>query len=235
MILDIYKDSFEFASRKKSNLLILGALLFFYFLIIPLFFAYGYNYRIIKQSTQDMINSDEKPADFSDYKQMFIDGLKFMIVVLGYMAIPIFLTILSLMMQAPISTILIILALILSIISYFMVVVAVPHMVANDDSLSAAFRFSELKIIISAIGYGNYLLTYIGIVLISFILIIVVLFILVILLLVSGIATVPFIGNFESIGLIWNIIINFIIFFIVAPYVTLFQCRCIGLVYNLGS
>ncbi len=235
MILDIYKDSFEFASRKKSNLLILGALLFFNFLIIPVFFAYGYNYRIIKQSTQDMINSNEAPADFSDYKKMFIDGLKYIIVVIAYMIIPILLIIAAWFIPSSASAIIALLGMILSIVAYLAICVAVPHMATNDDSLSAAFKFSELKNIVSAIGYGNYLLTYIGIVLISIVLVVVILFILIVLLMLSGIATIPFGANFVSLGIAWNIIINFIIFFIVAPYLTLFQCRCIGLLYNLGS
>lgn len=235
MILDIYKDSFEFASRKKSNLLILGALLFFNFLIIPLVFAYGYNYRIIKQSTQDMINSDESPADFSDYKQMFIDGLKYMVVFIAYMIIPVIIIIAAWSIQSSVSAIIAFIGMVLLIIAYLAVVVAIPHMAANDDSLSAAFRFSELKDIVSTIGYGNYLLTYIGIVLISFVVIIVVFVILMLLLALSGFATIPLGANFASIGIMWTLIMNFIIFFIVLPYLTLFQCRCIGLLYNLGS
>ena len=48
MILDIYKDSFEYASKNVKNLLILGVFYLFGFLVIPMFFILGYNYRIIK-------------------------------------------------------------------------------------------------------------------------------------------------------------------------------------------
>ena len=42
MILDIYKDAFEFASKKISILFVLGVLSFFNILIIPAVFFYGY-------------------------------------------------------------------------------------------------------------------------------------------------------------------------------------------------
>ena len=89
MILDIYKDSVEFASRKVSILLILGVLSFLNFLIIPLILFYGYNYKVIKLSTQSMINVNDVPPEFSEIKEMFINGLKYIAVNFVYMIIPI--------------------------------------------------------------------------------------------------------------------------------------------------
>ena len=85
MILDIYKDSFEFSSRKVLNLIILGLLSLFNILIIPLVFFYGYNYRVVKLSTQSMINGDDVPPDFDDFKKMFVDGLKYIVVEFVYL------------------------------------------------------------------------------------------------------------------------------------------------------
>ena len=48
MILDIYKDSFEFSAKKITTLLVMGVLSFFGFLIIPLIIVTGYNYNVIK-------------------------------------------------------------------------------------------------------------------------------------------------------------------------------------------
>ena len=42
MILDIYKDAFEYAAQDISTLIKLGVLSFFGFLIIPIFLVLGY-------------------------------------------------------------------------------------------------------------------------------------------------------------------------------------------------
>ena len=95
MILDIYKDSFEFSSRKFLNLIILGLLSFLNILIIPLVFFYGYNYRVVKLSTQSMINGDDVPPDFDDFKRMFIEGLKYIVVEFVYLIIPLIILVAS--------------------------------------------------------------------------------------------------------------------------------------------
>ena len=144
MILDIYKDSFEFASRKIPILLILGVLSFLSFLIIPLIFFYGYNYRVIKISTQSMINVDDVPPDFNDLKGMFIDGLKYLAVCIAYIIIPVIVLVLSAQMNNGILLLIgLFLALIFSLFSFL----AAPHMAANNDSLKSAFAISELDMV----------------------------------------------------------------------------------------
>ena len=48
MILDIYKDSFEYASKNVKNLLILGVFYLFGFLVIPMFFILGIIIELLK-------------------------------------------------------------------------------------------------------------------------------------------------------------------------------------------
>ena len=128
MILDIYKDAFEFASKKISILFVLGVLSFFNILIIPAVFFYGYNYRVVKLSTQSMIN------------------------VISYLGI-----------------------LLISVTIFIVVFVILSFVVALFDMAVP-------------IAYGN------------------------------------FIGSL----LIWLVLL-----FIVAPYLSLFQTRCAGLIYNI--
>lgn len=229
MILDIYKDSFEFASRKVSILLVLGVLSFFNILIIPAVFFYGYNYRVVKLSTQSMINGEDVPPNFDDFKQMFIDGLKFIIVFLCYLIIPviiIFIAISGKSLNAGLLLVGIILFFIARLFSYL----AIPYMVANDDSLKSAFALSEINKIMSSIGYVRYILTYLGILIISGMVFITVFLILSVILAILGIT----VGT-VYIGVIGTIIMNLVLLFIVSPYLSLFQTRCAGLIYNIGS
>ncbi len=233
MILDIYKDSFEFSSRKFLNLIILGLLSFLNILIIPLVFFYGYNYRVVKLSTQSMINGDDVPPDFDDFKRMFIEGLKYIVVEFVYLIIPMIIMIASVFYR---NAILFILGLILVTIFQLFALLAIPHMAVNDDSLKSAFALSEINGIMASIGYGRYILTYIGIVLIYIVILMIVTIVLSIIFGLLGIAT-SFISlnGVGAVNLIGTIIFNFVLFFLVTPYLTMFRNRCIGLIYNLGS
>lgn len=232
MILDIYKDSVEFASRKVSILLILGVLSFLNFLIIPLILFYGYNYKVIKLSTQSMINVNDVPPEFSEIKEMFINGLKYIAVNLVYMIIPIIVLALGIIYK---SLILSVIGLILALICVAFSFLAIPHMAANNDSLKSAFAVGELKEIMSFIGYGRYILSYLGIVLISLGTVIVVTFIIALLFSVFGIAAVSLSGGLGQITQLGAFITNIILLFLVRPYLSIFQNRSQGLIYNLRS
>ncbi|WP_052331744.1 DUF4013 domain-containing protein [Methanobrevibacter oralis] len=81
MILDIYKDSFEFSAKKITTLLVMGVLSFFGFLIIPLIIVTGYNYNVIKSSIEGMINGGDVPPEIEGFKSLFINGLKYCVVI----------------------------------------------------------------------------------------------------------------------------------------------------------
>ncbi|WP_407413081.1 DUF4013 domain-containing protein [Methanobrevibacter sp.] len=204
------------------------------FLIIPLVFFFGYNYRVIKLSTQTMINVDEVPPDFSDLKGMFIDGLKYLVVYIVYEIIPIIILVASnIFKNSALYLVGIILALIFSLFAFL----AVPHMAANNDSLKSAFEISKIKEIMSFIGYGRYLLAYIGILLITIAVFIVITLIIGLIFGAFGIAVGSLfttgVGSTAGIGFVGMLITNIIMLFLVAPYMSLFQNRCQGLIYNL--
>ena len=204
MILDIYKDSFEFASKKVTVLLLLGVLSFFGVLIIPLIFVYGYGYKVIKLSTQSMINGEDEPPEFGEYKKMFIDGLKCIIVYLAYMIIPIIIIAVS-AMNGRINLLIFLIGLILMFVTMLISYLAIP-------------------------------LTYIGVVLISTVIFAVVALIISFIFGLLGVATLSF--STQGVGvvsIIGTIIFNFVLFFLVAPYLSMFKNRCQGLIYTLGS
>ncbi|MBQ9026672.1 MAG: DUF4013 domain-containing protein [Methanobrevibacter sp.] len=231
MILDIYKDSFEFASRKISTLLLLGVLSFFHLLLIPMIFFYGYSYRVVKVSTQSMINGEDVPPEFNDFKRMFIDGLRYIVVTFIYLIIPVILFSVGLVYG---SWILLIIGIVLFIIFALFAYAAIPHMATNDDSLKSAFAFGEINNVISSIGYGRYVLNYIGVALISFVIFAVVIFILSFIFAILGIATINIFGGSGAVSTLASLIMNLVLFFLIMPYLSVFQSRCSGLIYSLG-
>ena len=218
MILDVYKDGFEFASRKFSTLFVLGALSFFNILIIPAVFFYGYNYRVVKLATQSMINGDDVPPEFNDFKQMFIDGLKYIVVVLCYLIVPAIIIAVSILGR-PVNVLLLVVGLILFGIE------SIPNgqyeaaQVLGYNRLETFFIIilpQVIKIVLPSIT--NEVITLVKDTSLSFVL---------------AILGITVGGTY--INLIGTIIINFVLLFIVAPYLSLFQARCGGLIYNLGS
>lgn len=235
MILDIYKDSFEFSSRKVTNLLLLGVLSFFSILIIPAILFSGYNYRVVKLSTQSMINGGDAPPEFSDFKRMFIDGLKYIVVTFAYLIIPVIIIFIP-VITGYFNVLIMLIGIILLIVCALFASLAIPHMAANDDSLKSAFELSNINSIMSSIGYGSYFLFYIGLVIIGVVIFFVVLLILIALFAILGIATVSIsVEGLGAVSAIGSIITNFVISFVVFPYLAMFQSRSIGLIYNLGS
>lgn len=231
MILDIYKDSIEFASKKISILLILGVLSFFNFLIVPLIFFYGYNYKIIKLSTQSMINVDAVPPEFSGLKEMFINGLRYIAVNLVYMIIPVIILVFAISSK---SLLLLVVGLILALIGVAFSFLAIPHMAANNDSFKSAFALGELKEIMSFIGYGRYILSYLGIIFISLATLIIVTFIIGIIFNIFGVAALGVsTAGFGEVTRFTALVTNAILLFLVSPFLSIFQNRSQGLIYNL--
>ena len=88
----------------------------------------------------------------------------------------------------------------------------------------------------ASIGYLKFILTYIGVVLISTVIFAVVALIISFIFGLLGVATLSF--STQGVGvvsIIGTIIFNFVLFFLVAPYLSMFKNRCQGLIYTLGS
>ncbi len=235
MILDIYKDSFEYSAQDGISLLKLGIINILNFLIIPIFLQMGYSYRINKIAVNGMINGNDQLADYSDLVSMFVDGLKVCGVYIVYLIIPFLIGLLAILTgNITISIIGIIIAFILGIITYLMAVIAIPHMAASDDNFKAALDYKEIIEIIKSISVLRFIAFYLGLIIIVVCITSIVYMIIGFLLSVLGLGLTlanPIIGlGFFDVGLILS---GLFLSLLVTPYLTIFQSRAIGLIYNL--
>ena len=73
MILDIYKDAFEYSAKDWKALIVLGVMCLFSFLIIPAFLIAGYGYRVENTAVHGIINGNDPLPEFDDIFEMFIE------------------------------------------------------------------------------------------------------------------------------------------------------------------
>ena len=117
-------------------------------------FIWGYQYDIIKFSID---NKSDLPG-FSDILGMFIKGIKYFIVTLAYIIIPIIVFIVGIILAgnssaaAAVTLILVVLL----VIAYFLLVMALNNMIAHDD-IRKAFDFRQITDNISNLGWGKYI------------------------------------------------------------------------------
>jgi hypothetical protein len=215
---EIISDSIKYPSSSWGKVLILGIITIASILIVPIFLLLGYMFRIIKAT---LAGIDELP-EFDEIGEMFVDGLKVFVVGFIY-AIPVWIisAIVGLLTGGTTATTADIgtgyaLAFILGNIVTFIIAViiglielmAIANMAYNDGDLGTAFRFSEILDIISTIGWGKYIITYIVIVILASI----------------GVV----IGALTMIILIGFILLPLIIM----PYVIMFEARGIALLFT---
>ncbi len=200
---EIISDSVKYPSSDWTKIIILAVIL-----LIPIvnFIGLGYILRIIKAT---LAGIDDLP-DFDEVGDMFIDGLKVLVVGIVY-AIPIWIiaTIIGFILAAifPATTsyytstdataliggmiasyaVIFIIALIVGLIE----IIAIANMAYYDGDLGAAFRFSDILNYISTIGWGKYIIVYIIIALIGSIIAILAMFVGVLLLFVGVFITLP--------------------------------------------
>lgn len=243
MILDIYKDAMEYSVQDGKRLIKLGIICLFNFLILPIFLQLGYSYRVTKVAVKGMINGDDALPDFSDAISMFIDGLKIFVVKFVYIIVPII--IFAVFMWAGravggsaggiITGIGVILTVVIGVAAYILSDLAICHMAAEDEALSTAFDIKSLRAIAKSIGWLRLIGFYIGLLLIMLIITLLVVLVLVILFTIFGIFGSALAGGAGLVGVLGvGFIVMFAIFcFIVGPFLSIFEARSIGLVYNL--
>jgi hypothetical protein len=219
---EIVSDSVMYPSSDWKKVLILGILSLLSILIVPIFLVLGYAFRALK-STMD--GSEELP-EFDEWGNMFIDGLKVFVVELVY-ALPA-LIILIIGLGGTISAlyfggntsfdpwamigvmgITLILGLIVGLIMQILSIMAVANMAYNNSELGAAFRFGEILEIISQIGWVDYIIWFVVIVIIGGAIVGV---------LMNILGFIPYLGTI--IGIL-----------VIAPYFQLFYYRALGLLY----
>ena len=241
MILDIYKDSFEYSAKDWKTLIILGVFCLFSILLIPGFLIAGYNYRVINTAVHGVINGMDPLPDFNDLIDMFVDGVKVVVIQLVYFIVPALIFLIFALTAGNLTGILssavmivgCLITFIVGIIVFLMEQIAFSHMAYNDGAFSKAFAFSEIIGIISEIGWFNCILTYFGLIIITVVLAVVVTTIIGAIFGVFGISGLILGVNPAGIFALGAFINVLITMFIVGPYLSIFNSRAMGLLYTM--
>lgn len=161
---EILSISFRYPLSNVKRMLGLGLLLATSILIVPAVFAYGYFLRIMKCSFS---GSNELPP-FEDWGGMFVDGLKYIIVMIVYIGIPaviasfisIFILLVGFHQFTNINAFFMILGIVSVIIlalPYILSLMALPTMVSHKMEVSKAFDFKHILGTIKNIGWLRYI------------------------------------------------------------------------------
>lgn len=241
MILDIYKDALEYSAKDWKTLVILGVICLFSFLLLPAFLITGYNYRVINTAVHGIINGRDPMPGFEDIIDMFVDGVKVVIVQIGYLLVPfiifmIFAAIASNLGGMASSAIMVvgcILTFVLLIVACLMSQMGLCHMAYNDGSFSKAFAVSEIKEVIDEIGWFSCIVTYLGLIIITVVISLVVTALIYGIFTVFGISGAVLGADPSGIFILGVFINSLVTLFIVGPYLSIFNARSIGLLYTM--
>jgi hypothetical protein len=222
-------DAMKYPTQDWKKVIILGILILTSFLIIPAFLAIGYVFRALKWSVAGV---DQLP-EFDEWGEMFTDGLKIFVVELAYFIIPFLFIFLSI--WASISSLvalgasgndlmpatafsafglmggLLVMGLIFAVIFGIFFTIGITNMAYYNSEIGAAFRFREILDTINAIGWVDYIIWYIMMIILGMIMGA-----------ISGVlGLIPILG--------WALII-----LIIYPYLYLLYARALGLLFVSG-
>lgn len=221
-IVDNIGESLRYPLKDWVKILILTVIT-----IIPIvnFMSAGYFLRIIKST---LAGIDEVP-EFDDLGGLFIDGIKILIAGIIYMIVPIIIFFIAALLAGPatvtdgsgmsyvpfyalsgLSLVLMVIGIILAFLVSLIFYPAMVNMALYDSDLGAAFKFSEILDNIKTIGWGNYIIWIIAIIVTSA---------------VAGIV-IWFVGLILLI-----ILIGFLVWFLGGAYLSMFQARSLGLLF----
>ena len=239
MILDIYKDSLEYAAKEWKTLIKLGLMTLFSFLLIPIFLIIGYNYRVVNQAVHGVINGKDPLPDYKDLVNMFVDGLKVFIIQLIYFIVPVIIFLLFIIcagnVNGTLSIALTIIGCLITLIATVLVCLAsqmgICHMAKHEGALGKAFALSELKEVIDEIGWFECILTYVGLIIITVVIAFVVSAIIGIIFTMFGVTSAFLGANAGGIFILGALINSAVTMFIVGPYLSIFNARSIRLLY----
>ena len=223
---EITSNALKYPLTDFKKVLILGIITILSSLIIPGFLLLGYFFKTIKCS---MENTSELP-EFSQWTSMFVDGLKIFVVLFVYSFIPGILILVGMWsVLLPMLTVpgagsllnpsislelvggMVLIGLVLLVVISFLIPVTLANMV-HHNKLSAAFRFKGITGKIKEIGWVDYLIWY------------------VIMLIIIG--AVYYVSSFLIFPLFVGIIIVPLIIF---PYLTIFFARSVALIYKFEA
>ena len=182
----------------------------------------GYQYDIIKFS----IDKKENLPGFGDILSMFVNGIKYCIVILAYNVIPILILVggAALAGESSIFPIVLLISMLLFIIAYFLLLMALNNMIAYD-SLKKEFDFGEIFDNISNLGWGKY----VGIILFT---LIVMMIISVAVSFILSFITVLFAAIINNQAFVISIVIAIIEGLFIDSYMGLFFNRVCGSIYR---
>ena len=185
-------------------------------------FILGYQYAIVRFS----IDKKEDLPGFSDVSSMFINGVKYFIVLVAYSIVPLLVMLLGLMFagDSSLMSAVMLIACLLFVVSFFLVIMAINNMIAYD-SLKKAFDLSEILDNISGLGWGKYIGTVIFALIVLMIINVAVSFIL-------SFLTVVFAAVINNQALIVSIFITIIEALFVSSYCAVFFSRVCGSIYR---
>lgn len=239
MILDIYKDSLEYGLQDLKSLLLLGVCYLFSIFLIPIFLVYGYLFKVLKVAVKGQINGNDELPIFEGFSSMFVDGIKVFCVQILYYIIPFVFALLALISlnyfnNMTISILLGIIFLILIFCAFIFSNLGLAHMAQKRESFYDAFEVKELYQILKSIGILKIIGFYLGLFVIIFVIALIV-FLIIALILGIGLSISMLSSPLLGFGIISSgFVIAFLIFlFIIGPYLSIFQYRSIGLIYNL--
>ncbi|WP_296802958.1 DUF4013 domain-containing protein [uncultured Methanobrevibacter sp.] len=242
MILDIYKDALEYSAKDWKTLVLLGVFFLFSFLLLPIFLVAGYNYRVISNAVHGIINGRDPLPEINDIVDMFVSGVKVVIVMIAYMIVPVILFVIFAILasylngMAGIAIMIIgcLITLIVGVIAYVMAQMGLCHMVYNDGAFSKAFDLHEIRGVIEEVGWFECIITYLGLIIITVAIAFVVSALIGLVFTVLGFS--GFLFSAEAAGGIFflGMVINWLIsMFFVGPYLGIFNSRSIGLLYTM--
>ena len=241
MILDIYKDALEYSAKDWKTLVILGVICLFSFLLLPMFLITGYNYRVINNAVHGIINGRDPLPEFDDLIEMFIDGVKVVIVQVVYVLVPVIIFLVFALISSQLSDgasgalmlIGCLITLVVGIAACLMSQMGMCHMAYNDGAFSKAFAIGEIKEVIDEIGWFECIITYIGLIIITVVISAVVTALIGLIFTVFGISGAV-LGADPSGIFVFGVLINALVsMFIVGPYLSIFNARSIGLLYTM--
>ncbi len=219
-------DSLQYPIKDWVKMIILGIIL-----IIPIvnFIGLGYYLRIIKSTLAGL----NKLPDFGRIGELFIDGIKILIVCIIYAIVPLIFYALSFTFAGSatvpsstssssvfsfsylpaltgISVVFLILAAIFAIIISIFAFMGMANMAYHESEIGAALRYREILDRIAAIGWGNYILWWIVLMLI----------------IIFGGFIIGIVG-----GILLFFVIGFLVFLLGYSYLLIFQARSVALIF----
>ncbi|WP_405267231.1 DUF4013 domain-containing protein [Methanobrevibacter sp.] len=241
MILDIYKDALEYSAKDWKTLVILGVICLFSFLLLPAFLITGYNYRVINTAVHGIINGRDPLPDFDDLIEMFVDGVKVVIVQMLYLIVPMIIFLVFAIVAGQLTGVAsnalmligCLITLIVGVAACLMSQMGICHMAYNDGAFSKAFAISEIKEVIDEIGWFECLVTYIGLIIIILVISFVVTALIGLIFMAFGISGAVLGADPSSVFVLGALVNSAVTMFIVGPYLSIFAARSMGLLYTM--